>query len=92
MKEYYTPEQVFQTLRRCQEVGINTWQSGVGQIDMYRQFVDQGLLDAIHRHRCEEAVEALINWPKADVSASHIMEKSPTASSKTENRRGARLP
>ena len=43
MKEYYTPEQVFQTLRRCQEVGINTWQSGVGQIDMYRQFVDQGL-------------------------------------------------
>ena len=43
MKEYYTPEQVFQTLRRCQEVGINTWQSGVSQVEMYRQFVDQGL-------------------------------------------------
>jgi hypothetical protein len=43
MKEYYTPEQVFETLRRCQEVGINTWQSGVAHVESYRQFVDQGL-------------------------------------------------
>lgn len=43
MKEYYSPEQVFKTLRRCQEVGINTWQSGVSQVETYRRFVDQGL-------------------------------------------------
>jgi hypothetical protein len=43
MKEYYTPEQIFKTLKRCQEVGINTWQSGVSQVEMYRRFVDQGL-------------------------------------------------
>ena len=43
MKEYFTPDQIFKTLHRCQEVGINTWQSGVSQVDMYRQFVDKGL-------------------------------------------------
>ena len=43
MKAYYTPEQVLKTLRRCQEVGINCWQSGAGQIEQYRRFVDQGL-------------------------------------------------
>jgi len=43
MKEYYTQEQVFKTLRRCQEVGINCWQSGTSQVEQYRQFVDQGL-------------------------------------------------
>jgi hypothetical protein len=43
MKEYYTPDQIFKTLKRCEEVGINTWQSGTVQVDMYRQFVDKGL-------------------------------------------------
>jgi len=43
MKEYYTEEQIFRTLRRCQEVGINCWQDGLGNLDMYRRFVDQGL-------------------------------------------------
>jgi hypothetical protein len=43
MKEYYTPAQIFKTLKRCQEVGINCWQSGLGAIDLYRQFVDEGL-------------------------------------------------
>ncbi|MCH5377274.1 MAG: hypothetical protein JJ992_25200 [Planctomycetes bacterium] len=43
MKEYYTEEQIFRTLRRCQEVGINCWQDGVGNVEMYRRFVDQGL-------------------------------------------------
>ena len=42
MREYYTPEQIFKTLRRCQEVGINTWQSGGKNFDLYRQFVDLG--------------------------------------------------
>jgi len=43
MRKYYTAEQILKTLRRCEQVGINCWQSGVGNIEMYRQFVDQGL-------------------------------------------------
>jgi hypothetical protein len=43
MKEYYSPQQILQTLRRCQDVGINTWQSGMGHVELYKQFVDQGL-------------------------------------------------
>lgn len=43
MKEYYTKEQIFKTLRRCQEVGINCWQAGGGTINMYREFTDAGL-------------------------------------------------
>ena len=43
MREYYTPEQILKTLRRCQEVGINCWQSGVSNAELYRKFVDQGL-------------------------------------------------
>jgi hypothetical protein len=42
MRRYYTPEQTLKTLRRCQEVGVNCWQSGVGAIDLYRRFVDEG--------------------------------------------------
>ena len=42
MRQYYTPEQILKTLRRCREVGINCWQSGVGNTELYRRFVDQG--------------------------------------------------
>jgi hypothetical protein len=42
MRQYYTPEQILKTLRRCQEVGINCWQSGVGNIELYQRFVDEG--------------------------------------------------
>jgi hypothetical protein len=42
MKEYYTPEQVLKTLRRCQEVGINTFQAGLRNADLYRRFCDEG--------------------------------------------------
>jgi hypothetical protein len=42
MREYYTPEQILKTLRRCQEVGINCWQSGAGNVDLYRRFLDEG--------------------------------------------------
>ncbi len=42
MKEYYTPEQIIKTLRRCEKVGINCWQSGLGNIDLYRRLVDEG--------------------------------------------------
>lgn len=42
MREYYTPEQVLKTLRRCQDVGINCWQSGHGNFELYRRLVDEG--------------------------------------------------
>ncbi len=42
MREYYTPEQILKTLRRCQEVGINCWQSSGGNIELYKRFVDEG--------------------------------------------------
>ncbi len=42
MKEYYSPEQVLKTLRRCQEVGINCWQSNAGNVELYRRFREEG--------------------------------------------------
>lgn len=42
MRRYYTPEQILKTLRRCEEVGINCWQSGHGNYELYRRYVDQG--------------------------------------------------
>lgn len=42
MKQYYTPEQVLKTLRRCQEVGINTWQSAGKNSELYQQLVAGG--------------------------------------------------
>jgi hypothetical protein len=42
MREYYTEEQVLKTLRRCQEVGINCWQSSGNNFELYRRFIDQG--------------------------------------------------
>lgn len=42
MRAYYTPERVLKTLRRCQEVGINCWQSGGRNFELYRRFVDAG--------------------------------------------------
>jgi len=42
MRKYYTPEQILKTLRRCQQMGVNCWQSGVGNAELYRRFVDEG--------------------------------------------------
>lgn len=42
MRAYFTPEQILKTLRRCQEVGVNCWQSGSGNLDLYRRFLDEG--------------------------------------------------
>ncbi len=42
MRRYYTPEQILKTLRRCQEVGINCWQSGLGNLGLYRRLVEEG--------------------------------------------------
>ena len=44
MRRYYTPSQIFRTLRRCQQVGINCWQASyAGEVDLHRRFVDEGL-------------------------------------------------
>lgn len=43
LRRYFTPEQIQKTLRRCQEAGVNCWQSGVGSIDLYRRSADEGL-------------------------------------------------
>jgi hypothetical protein len=42
MRAYYTPEQILKTLRRCEEVGINCWQSGCGNLELYRRYLDEG--------------------------------------------------
>jgi hypothetical protein len=42
MKRYFTPEQILKTLRRCQEVGINCWQDGTGNIPLYKRFLAEG--------------------------------------------------
>ena len=42
MKEYYTPEQILKTLGRCQQEGINCWQSSGGNIELYRRLIDEG--------------------------------------------------
>ena len=42
MRRYYTPEQVIKTLRRCQAEGVNCWQSGPGNLHLYRRFIDEG--------------------------------------------------
>ncbi len=42
MRAYYTPDQILKTLRRCEAVGINCWQSGMGNLDLHRRLVDEG--------------------------------------------------
>jgi len=42
MRLFFTPERILKTLRRCQEVGINTWQSGCGSLALYRRLLDEG--------------------------------------------------
>jgi hypothetical protein len=42
LRRYYTPEQVLKTLNRCQQVGINCWQSTSGDLDLHRRLLDEG--------------------------------------------------
>ena len=42
MRAYYTPEQILKTVRRCEEVGVNCWQAGHGNLELYRRYVDEG--------------------------------------------------
>jgi hypothetical protein len=42
MKRYFAPERITALLQRCESLGINTWQSGPGNLDAYRAFCEQG--------------------------------------------------
>ncbi len=42
MKRYFTPERILELLRRCEELGINTWQSTKVNLESYREFREQG--------------------------------------------------
>jgi len=42
MREYYTPEQILKTLRRCQDVGINCWQSSGKNTELYQRLIADG--------------------------------------------------
>ncbi len=42
MRAYYTPEQILRTLRRCESAGVNCWQGGVGDLELYRRLVADG--------------------------------------------------
>jgi hypothetical protein len=42
MKRYFTPQRVTALLRHCQELGINTWQSGPQNLDVYRAYREAG--------------------------------------------------
>jgi hypothetical protein len=42
MKEYYTEQQILKTLSRCRQVGINCWQAGGGNYNLYQRLIEQG--------------------------------------------------
>lgn len=42
MRAYYTPEQVLKTLRRCEKLGINAWQAGPRNLEVYHRFRAEG--------------------------------------------------
>ena len=42
MKRYFTPERVMTFLAECQALGINTWQSGPQNLDLYRRHRAEG--------------------------------------------------
>ena len=42
MRRYYSADQVIRTLRRCQEVGVDTWQAGYRNLAHHRRQLDEG--------------------------------------------------
>jgi hypothetical protein len=42
LRRYYTPEQILKTLRRCQEVGINCFQSHMANAELFKRFTAEG--------------------------------------------------
>lgn len=42
MRAYFTPEQILKTLRRCQDLGINFWQSSGKNVELYQRLIAEG--------------------------------------------------
>jgi len=42
MKRYFTPEQVQAFFKHCEELGVNAYQASRGNLDAYREYLDQG--------------------------------------------------
>jgi hypothetical protein len=42
LRHYYTPERILKTLRRCQEVGINCFQSHMANAELFKRFTGEG--------------------------------------------------
>jgi hypothetical protein len=42
MKRYFTPERVMEHLAQCQALGLNTWQSGPQNLDLYERYREEG--------------------------------------------------
>ncbi len=42
MKRYFTPERVQGLLRQCEDLGINTWQSGLNNLEAYQAYRARG--------------------------------------------------
>jgi hypothetical protein len=42
MKRYFTRERILGLLSRCEESGVNTWQSGPGNLELYRAYCQAG--------------------------------------------------
>ena len=42
MKRYFTLERILEMLRNCEDLGVNTWQSSLGNLDQYQTYIEQG--------------------------------------------------
>ena len=42
MRRYFTQERILALLGQCESLGINTWQSGPGNLELYRTFAEAG--------------------------------------------------
>jgi hypothetical protein len=47
MKRYFTPERIDSLLAHCEELGIDTWQSGPGNLDAYEAYSRRGQMQFI---------------------------------------------
>jgi len=64
MLQYFTPERTLAFLRRCEEVGINTWQSSARNADLLRTHREQGgKLQFISLFREADIEEVLATGP-----------------------------
>ena len=67
MKRYFTPERVMDLLRRCEEHGINTWQSGPPNLNLYE------------RHRQENGRMHYISLAHVDPKDPDMLERAVAA-------------